>query len=246
MRPHADLHLSGLHDADDDTWLAAWEQFDENAVVGAVTECRRDFAKQGWAQYRDVHTRGAECAITWNRAAFALAGPRADCAGSVQLTDLTFLTGKGHVRPGVVATWVLLEGKGGTLLRVAAHMPSSVQRGDRFSTNLRRVRAWRSALAGMRREVRRLQAEHRPDETTVSCDWNVDLTRVAWRHLVNTALSGTGLTVKAAPEGTHHDRAIDGHASTMRRKPSGLSRVLDRVPGFDHRGVVAVLTSKEK
>lgn len=234
-----DVHASGFHGATAKQWAALAQLIAANADLAALTECRHHVAPTGWAQYRP-DTRGAECVILWHRDAWRSAGPDGDCEGAAVLTDRTFYTGTGAERPGVVATWKLLQQIGGDLeaLRVIAHFPASVQRGDGFSTNLRRVLAWRSTVRGLRRALLELAADLRPDEIVGSADFNVDLSRAHWRLLINRGLRGTGCRVKPPAEGTHGDRGIDGHFSTMHRV-GGTSRVLRRLPGFDHRPVAA-------
>lgn len=244
-----DTHVSGLHGASRDEWAALVESVTEHASIVAYTEFYLPVASRGqrgklapgWSQVGS----GVECAVQWDRDRWTI-GTRADFAGDARLTGRVFYTGKGSRKVGVVATWVLLTRQTRDpwlLLRVVAHFPASVQNGDRFSRKVRRVAAWVGALRGLRREVRRLIREHGPDEVTVSADWNVDLTRRRWRVVINTGLRGTGLRMHPAREGTHHSRAIDAHASTMR---ASAVHVLDKQPGFDHRPVGAVLNRKEK
>lgn len=240
-----DGHVSGFHDASPEEWKTLFEGVSKvgTSVVGA-TECRGDVAPFNWNQWRPKGMDGAECSILWDRDTWGQVMPALDHRGGLRLTALTFFTGKGHERPGVVATWALLRRHRDNLLllRVVAHFPASVQAGDRFSRKTRRRLAWLDALRGLRREVRRLRRELGPAEVTVSCDWNVDLTRKAWRRLINTALRGTGLRLKPPTEGTHGRRAIDAHATTLRAQ---AVHVLKPASGFDHRPVVAVLDPKE-
>lgn len=234
-----DGHASGLHTATDLEWRRMLARVANLADVIGVTERPPVGAfPRGWDASRSA-VRGAECVIGWNPNRVELASFDGDCEGVAVLTDRTFYTGAGAERPGVVATWVLLRLLVSRLevLRVVAHFPASVQRGDGFSTNVRRVLAWRAALKGLRTALLELEDDLAPDEVVVSCDWNVDLTRLRWRVVVNRGLRGTGVRVKAPTEGTHHDRAIDAHAATMRRRDR-VSRVLRRSRGFDHRPVV--------
>lgn len=245
-----DLHLSGYHSATDEEWAAASALLAAHADLGAVTECRRDIAPDGWDQYRSK-VRGAECVVAWDAGRFRLAGPKSDCAGVRRLTDRVFYTGRGVARPGVTATWVLLRDLDARdPLRIVAHFPASVQAGDWFNRrNLRRVVAWRGALVGLRRLILELRRDLRPDEITVSCDWNVDLTRKRWRAVINAGLRGTGCRVKAPTEGTHRDRAIDSHATTMRRALRNgrrcVVRVLPKLRGFDHKPILGIFTSRK-
>lgn len=240
-----DFHVSGYHDAELEEWAALLAKVTEIAGVVAATECREHVAPQGWAQYRPHDVAGAECSILHEKKIWHQVQPESDHRGAVTLTALTFYTGKGAARPGVIATWAVLTPArmDWKLLRLVAHMPASVQAGDRFSGKARRVAAWVDALRGLRREVRRLVREHNPDAVTVSCDWNVDLTRPHWRAVIRAGLAGTGLTLVPPDEGTHGSRAIDAHATTMRRQ---AVHVLNEFPGFDHRPVGAVLNRKEK
>lgn len=248
-----DLHFSGYHDATEEAWEKFAEILAAEADLAGVTEARHFIVPDGWGLCRSK-VRGAECAAAWNGARFRVAGPVGDCEGAARLTDRVFYTGRGHARPGVVATWVLLRDLDTRqdILRLVVHFPASVQRGDWFNRrNLRRVRAWQSAIRGLRKAIIELAEDLRPDEITVSADWNVDLTRRQWRLVINTGLRGTGCRVKAPAGGTHHDRAIDAHATTMRRAWRHgrriAIRVLDRIRGFDHLAVLAhLIPRKEK
>lgn len=245
-----DGHHSGFHDATPDQWRSlVREAQDDGCQVLGLTESRDGLAPDGWGQFRPDGVAGGECSVLWDQDHAGPRLPHDTNRGHLQLTDKTFFTGTGHERPGVVATFqVLTLREGGDLLRLVWHMPASVQRGDEFSTNVRRVLAWKDALAGARREILRLQAELAPDETTASFDANVDLTRPTWRAVINTGLHGTGLRVKAPEEGTHHDRGIDGFATTMRRVRRNDEPVAVRVgrpiAGFDHRRATAALESR--
>lgn len=247
MRPHADGHWSGLADATDQQWRRLTREAAQHCSLFAATECRLHCPPFGWGQYRPIGVRGGEGSIFWDHHDWQTAGPRADSCGAVSLTKKTFYTGQGHERPGVILTYGNLEqARGRTLLRAVGHLPASVQHGDYFSDQDRRVAAWKDAVGNIRPVLERLADEYRPDEITASFDFNVDLTREAWRNRINHALRGTDLRLKAPDQGTHHDRAIDGHLSTMRRHPSGNSRVYPRLKPFDHQLVVATLTTKEK
>jgi hypothetical protein len=244
VRPVRHIHASGFHGASREQWATLADEIARRATVAGLTECRRDVAPFNWNLYRPKNVPGAECAVMWDRAVWGQVMPASDHRGHWRITAITFYTGNGHERPGVVATWVLLrqEGTGKTLLVIVAHMPASVQRGDGFSRNLRRVRAWRSALSGLHRMVLHLRSEHRPDEVILSADWNVDVSRRVWKVLINAGLGNTGLRIKRADEGTHHARTIDAHATTMR---APARHVLNGVRGFDHRPVLVRLNSKE-
>lgn len=247
-RPVRDLHWSGFHAAPERAWHDLADAFAANAQVGAVTEATGLVAPEDWGTYR-ARERGAECVILWDRNRYAAVHPESDCGGSASLTSRTFFTGKGNERPGVVATYRLLHDvvDDYDLLRLAAHFPASVQAGDGFSSVVRRVIAWRSAVRGLRRVVLELKGELRPDEITVSFDGNVDLRRKVWRAYLNHAMRGTGLRVVAPTEGTHHDRAIDGFLTTLRHHPHGSGvRVLSKIPGFDHRGAAATLARRAR
>lgn len=239
-------HVSGYHSASREEWHTLMADLARTTSVIAATECRGDVAPFNWRQYRPKDMAGAECSIIYDRDRWQQVLPAFDHRGGLRLTDRTFYTGQGAERPGVVATWALLERQSAepwTLLPIVAHFPASVQAGDRFSRKVRRVTAWTGALRGLRREVRRLDREVRPDEITVSCDFNVDVTRRRWRAVINHGLRGTGLRLVPPGEPTHGQRAIDAFATTMHRQ---TVHVLGKFPGFDHRPVAAVLNRKEK
>lgn len=233
-----DVHWSGKFKASAKQWKAAGRKVAETATVAAFTEARGTrIDLPGWDQFLPPHSAGTDCTILWDETSWRLAGPEKDATGWVMLTSRSWPT-----RSGVVAPWVLLTDvdTGRTLLRLAAHFPAGVQSGDRFRKAPARVAAWVSGVGSLGRTVRDLQAELSPDETTFSADFNVHLGRAHWRAYVNHALKGTGMRLVVPSRPTHAGgRVIDAHASTMH--PPRL-----HADGFDHTGVLATLTLKEK
>lgn len=256
-----DGHQSGWHSAPLHVWRAVLRLLiAAGAKIVAFTECRILLEVDGWAQYAPAIEGGptaAECSIAWDDATYEAVAKRWRW-----LTRKTFKTGTGHERPGVIATVVVLRERatGKPLVRIVFHPPASVQDGKRFSRDqVRRVAAWSDAvLRGFPQLVRELQAEFPDAEVVASADTNVNLLMRVWRAMINTALAGTGMRVLAPESGTHHDRGIDGHATTMRRQrdPAAkrrrgraariASKVLNRRAPFDHRGVVAALVSRRR
>lgn len=248
-----DAHQSGWHSADRAAWRRALAPFVRRGVkVFGLTECRVAIDLDGYGQYAPAIEGGpnaAECSIVWATDIY-----RATARGWDWLTRETFRTGAGHERPGVVATWALLEELDfdDTLLRIVAHLPASVQAGDRFSGKDARVDAWQDALAGLCELVQELVERFDPTEVIVSADWNVDLSRRVWRRRINRALKPAGLRLVVAERGTHGNRVIDAHVTTMRRpwrqaagrRARAVLRVLRISRPLDHRGVIARLTSR--
>ena len=237
-----DIHASGYHSATREQWDDLGALIAARADVGALTECRVKCASDEWVQYVPANElNAAECSIMWDGKRFT-----AQHKGHDWITTRKFRTGSGAVRPGVVATWVILFDRDTmeTLLRIVAHMPASVQRGDSFGTKTARNVAWVSGRFGLWRLTRRLRRLHKPDEITVSADWNTDLKRRTWRARISRPLPRAGRRLRLLPPnaGTHGRRAIDGHVSTMR----GDVRVLGGLKGFDHDPVLAVLQSRPK
>ena len=231
-----DVHWSGKFKASPKQWQAAVGTVAEAATLAAFTEARgTTLSVPGWQQFLPPHSAGTDCTILWDETSWRLAGPKSDATGWVTLTSKAWPT-----RSGVVAPYVLLEDPDTrrTLLRLAAHFPAGVQTGDAFAKAPARVGAWVAATRALATVIRDLQHELRPDETTLSADWNVNLARAHWRGYINHALKGTGMRLVVPTHPTHGTRTIDGHATT-------LTVPTFRADGFDHIGALATLTSKE-
>lgn len=249
-----DGHQSGWHSATAKAWRAALARaVKAGAKSFGVTECRLVIGLPGFDQYAPAIEGGpnaAECSILWDDDTYE---PPTEKRWA-WLTREEFRTGTGAVRPGVVATWALLPARHSDdeLFRVVAHLPSSVQAGDSFSDKDARVDAWQEALTGLCDLVVKLQEKYEPTEVVVSCDWNVDLSRRSWRRRINRALTPAGLRLVVAERGTHGNRVIDAHATTMRvlwrtyagRWARTVLRVFNVLKPLDHRGVLARLTSR--
>jgi hypothetical protein len=234
-----DTHLSGLHDAPRPRWREVFQIVAEVARTSAYTE-RPPFdvlpkTWHGWKPGADAPNE-AECGVAWDTEHWAEPDrTERRRRGIRRLTNRKFSTGKGAVRDGVIATWVLLEHveTGKTLLRVVWHMPASVEDPGGFSSKTKRVIAWQSALRGVRREMKDLIRLLNPDFVLCSADWNVNLLKRRWRALINAGVRGTGLQLCPPQVGTHgRRRAIDGH---LARWDAEAIRVLGEVDPFDHR-----------
>lgn len=232
-----DCHASGLHDATPEQWRALDEVIaDQGTQIAAFTERRRKTALPGWRSWVPTdhgYSYAAECVVIWLASFFDSVA-----LGAEQVTSKTFRRGNGKSRPGVWATWVVLEDVHGLVhLRIVLHFPSSVQDGLRWSRKVARVAAWAAAARGVRRLRRRLRRHYKPDVVTVSFDDNVDLLRKVWRTVVNSALGGRVARLLAPKAGTHGSRAIDGFVSNLR----GDVVVGDKVEGFDHHPIFVAL-----
>jgi hypothetical protein len=228
-----DAHVSGKWSASPLRWRAAARDVTAVSEVAAFTEAtkhRRDLILKGHASHH-----GGECSIVWDRELRA-----GGAGGTMTLSDCSWKLGPGHVREGVRGAWKILESQSEvhSLLRVVAHLPSGVQNGARFSRDADNVTAWVDALLGLRREVEGLRREHRPDDITISADWNVDLQLPEWRKRIRAAFVGTGLHWVLSPDPTHGRRLIDGHLTTLR----GTAKTLGKVEGFDHKPTLADLS----
>ncbi len=240
-----DVHASGYHSAGADQWQHLGQTIaDRGATIAAFTECRLRVVPTGWGQYvpaRDHYP--AECSIGWDNDAWECLA-----TGYTLVSTVPFRRGNGDSRPGVTATWVVLRRrwpdgrKGYTLLRVVAHMPSSVQRGRRWSTKDARVKSWKAARTGLGKTVRQLRREHKATAVTVSCDFNIDLKARSWGEQLTDrwAFRGLRLVTARRGKGSHGRRLIDAHLTSLpgRRR---AAKVMGAVKGFDHRPVMASL-----
>ncbi len=235
-----DAHCSGHHAADRFQWDVLDSTVDRRADVAGFTERRVRSRQAGWRSFvpsLEGYDYAAECAITWRNSAFELIG-----SGAEQVTTKTFRRGNGATRPGVWATWVVLaDVDGNEYLRIVAHLPSSVQNGKRWSGKAARVVAWADAARGLRRLRRRLRRRFKVDEVTISADFNIDLTKRAWRRVVTAAIGNRRSRVLAPDAGTFGRRGIDGYVSTMR----GEVEVAGDVAGFDHRPTFVTLRNRK-
>ena len=242
-----DAHLSGRYTTTRAELLHGIRQARGRRVgVAALTEVR--------GRHGDLHALD-DAAVHLPAASTA-----ADCAVVVdtrvgRIADrghTTLSRGHGKARSTIVLTWAVIElHRGGRLLRAVFHAPASVQHGRVFSrarADTENVTAWIACLDELPRVLCDLIAEHDPDETTLSADWNVHLGLLAWRRKINRALKPTGLRLIVPARATiGRTRVIDAHASTMRRRPMAWAlRVLDFWRGWDHRGVLARLKSRRR
>lgn len=248
--PVLDHHASGYHGASRSAWTGYALDLADTSTVQAWTERYHRFgpalAHAGVSQYVPGAAKGrdnsVEGAITWDRRVWKIIA-----RGTHKVTTKTWHTGKGGERHGVTITWVLLRHRqtGQTLLRLVGHFPASVQNGPRWSRKARRVQAWGAAAVGTRRLIKRLRKRYQPDDTTLSCDYNLDLLRKVWRATVRRITPGRRFTVAVAPlrdgKGSHGDRVIDAHSTTLNRPKARLGR---RRPMFDH--IAVLLTGRPR
>ena len=228
-----DVHWSGKFSASAKQRKDVGQRIAAVATLAALTESRGvRYDIPGWHQFLPPRSAGTDGTILWDETSWRLAGPEKDVTGWVTLTARRWPT-----RSGVIAPYALLADKdtGRTVLRIVAHFPAGIQSGDGFAKAPARVGAWVAAVGSLGRVIRDLQAELRPDETTLSADWNANLSRAAWRAYINRALKGTGLRLVVPTHPTHAGgRTIDAHATTMRVPTL-------RADGFDHVGALATL-----
>lgn len=242
-----DAHLSGRYTTSRAQLLQGVRKvLDRRVGVAAVTEVRGRHVDlhhlDGIAVHLPPSNTAADCAILVDTSIGTL-GARGHAVLS---------RGHGRTRSTIVLTWALIElDDGGRLLRAAFHAPASVQHGRGFSkvtADRGNVTAWQAALDELPRVLCDLIAEHQPDETILSADWNVHLQLRSWRRLINQKLKPTGLRLVVPRRATiGRVRVIDAHASTMRRRRMAWAlRVLDLTRGWDHRPVVVRLKSRRR
>lgn len=213
-----DIHLSGKFDAE---YEAASNLLHRLGNSGALTEMVGHHATMeddGWT------VSGGETVTT----ASPIWAPKTQ--GRVAIPTPKWRRGSSG-RTSVDLFWELLvHPQGWTHLRLAMHTPAHHYR-------LSQRRAYNALLRQLAGAIRALQAEHSPDEITLSADWNLPLQSARNRRRIERALAGTGLTLIVSDKPTHGRHTIDAHASTMH----GTAHTLAPLPGFDHRPVLAVL-----
>lgn len=185
------VHSSGKFNVPGSVLERDLDRFMEGADLVSMTEVhtrRRAAAldERGWRRFwRPGHVAG-ECGLSWRTSKWDLVS-----GASQRLTGRTFRTARHDRRKSVGhAATVLLRSDDSrrTVLVSVAHLPSNVESASGRGWNHRvpdRVRAYRAALVGWRRDLRSVIARHHPDAVLVTGDWNLDMKRSWVRHYLH-------------------------------------------------------------
>lgn len=211
-----DAHQSGRFDVTTVEAKLMVRSLAEEATVGVVTEAKDLHFAGSW---RSV---GDETKIAWDDTVWELLDHGVE---AVPTPDWKRGTSR---RKSVEIAWALLRHRktGLTLLRLGGHLPAHLFNRAQLAAN-------QAALDALGPLVLRLQAEHSPDITTASFDFNRDMRRRAARRIVREAVKDTGLHLVVPPEGTRGRRKIDAFLTDG---PLAAVDMLPRSKGFDHRG----------
>ena len=194
------VHSSGKFNVSESVLERDLDRFMAGSDLVTMTEVhtrRRASALEepGWHRFwRPGHLAG-ECGLTWRTKKWDLVS-----GTSQRLTGRTFRTARNGGRKSVGhATTVLLGSvdSGRTVLVSVAHLPSNVESSSGRGWNHRvpdRVRAYKAAILGWRRDVRGMIEQHRPDAVMVTGDWNLDMKRSWVRHWLRSKWDDVGIT----------------------------------------------------
>lgn len=213
-----DAHQSGKFNANINERRTMNVQLAKNAEIHAATEqAGLKFLVKGWM------SAGDETQIRWNHDRWRLYGH-----GVKHIATVRYKRGTDY-RENVPVTFAALELRrtGLLLLRFAAHPPAHLYvRANR--------RANQQFLDGLEKAIAPLIRQFKPDEVTGSADFNRHLGLERNRRIVAKAVHNLGLHVLVPPKATHGPIfKIDGFVTNA---PGTLS-MLDRVRGYDHRGI---------
>lgn len=216
---HSDCHQSGRYDA---TVAQKHHMVDEvvaQCSVAVITEA------VGWQLARSTWSEvGHETKVIWSDSRW-----RRQDAGHPQIHTGEWVRGTDH-RDYVEIQWALLQHRetGHTLLRAGGHLPAHLYRPAQSRANL-------AGLRGIPDVLGPVIGDHKPDKVIVSLDFNRELTLKRNHYLIQHAVRGANVPLKviAPPKGTFGLRKIDGYLTD-----NGYVTMLDRLPGFDHRGMV--------
>lgn len=211
-----DAHQSGRFDATQPERFVMLARLADAADVGLDTEAVGLDMIPGWA------SRGRETKVLWDDSTWQ---HQAHDTEEVPTPEWQRGTSR---RKSVEIAWALLRHRktGVMLLRLGGHLPAHLFNRAQLAAN-------QAALDALGPLVLRLQAEHSPDVTTASFDFNRDMRRSAARRIVREAVKDTGLHLVVPPEGTRGRRKIDAFLTDG---PLATADMLPRSKGFDHRG----------
>jgi hypothetical protein len=192
------VHSSGRFDVPRGVLEKDLDRFMRDSDLVTMTEVHTRgrasaLREPGWQRFwRPGHLAG-ECGLAWRADKWGLVS-----GASQRLTGRTFRTARHDRRTSVghAATAVLRSADSGrTVLVSVAHLPSNVESSSGRGWNHRapdRVRAYKAAILGWRRDVLSTIAQHRPDSVMVTGDWNLDLKRSWVRHWLHTTWDRVG------------------------------------------------------
>lgn len=212
-----DDHQSGKFKATSGQRRAANYQIALTCSVAALTEqSGMPFLINGWRHHGD------ETRIVWNTEKWHCLG-----FGESAIRTVRYKRGT-DTRTSVPVTWVALERRQGglVLVRFAGHPPAHLFNRAQRAAN-------RQFFRGLESKIAPVAKHYRPDEVTGSFDLNRHLGLERNRELVQDSVDGLGLDLLVPPRPTRGLRKIDGFVTNAR---GGLS-MLDRVTGYDHRGI---------
>lgn len=121
-----------------------------------------------------------------------------------------------------------------SLLLGGGHFPAHLTKTDQRLAN-------EAALAGLRKAVLKLKNEFQPEIITLFFDLNRDLKLEKNRDMIRASVRGTGLKLARLPKPDLRGRYISAFLTTGEKWETTM---LDRVPGYDHRGGVLHTTAK--
>lgn len=205
----------------------------------ADPERARALKVPGWDKAQKWERKGsAECAILSDGDDFTLRR-----VGTAPLTKHTFEYAPGKDRALCQAVYAILQHRptGALVLSLCVHFPSGVQDGSGWSSAWARVKAYRSAMRGLRNLVRNLRRRYRVHEVLIAADFNLDLRRVWVRGYLRSNFPR--MHVVRSTRGTHGPRVIDGWITTL--NVAGSVRV-QSTPTSDHHSVSTLMGVRAK
>jgi hypothetical protein len=233
-------HLSGKWDAPDDAWKQAIANavharaevimFTETTVDGRM----RRVCPGRWGFGRlDEQPGDDECSIMWKRSA----RKRASKPYATRLADTQFYTAKGHLRPPVTSITEALEDNAGNVdLFTALHMPS----GDTAPRLKAHVEVTDAIPEAWDKGMKLNPGAGRILGVDTNRDFRREEVRKAWADTFP-MLAMCWNEVGLPDHGTHGNAVLDGIAAGKGRLTIVSARVLPKVAGFDHRGVLVGL-----
>lgn len=204
-----------------------------NCTVLTGTEATRPkwdtlLTEDGWQAFHEAGDYGrGDPWVAWNPAIWTVVAN-----WTVQLSPVTYNGRRPH------AAVVVLEHKvftGWRVVFLSSHFPAHLEGDMRRSRLTTRVRAYRSALAGVRDLVGHLHVSYPGARIVFGADWNLNIRRRWVRAAIRRGLRGTGLhLVKPIPDrGSFGRRLIDWAATDLESN----GHVLPEMAASDHAPV---------
>lgn len=183
-------HSSGKFDGSKDALAKQVKTFtssDEGWNLLSWTEVkgRADIlSAKGWGTYAPQST---DCAFMFRKSVYELVAKSDN-----QLTSKTFIDGNGNTKK-IIAPTIVLNSKDGILWTSVAHLPSSVQEGDHFSTKKTdqdRVACWKSSVSGWKDLRQKQRDKYHQTISLHIADWNVNFRMSTFRKEVDNRIAG--------------------------------------------------------